>query len=128
MKKLKNLPISQITVLWLPVFLWASVIFFFSSLPQQTTSQVFIIDFVIKKIAHLSEYAILYALLYRSTQKKLILSFILTIIYAATDEIHQSFVPGRTAKLYDVVGFDLAGASIAAFLLWKLKPPHPGKL
>ena len=113
---------------WLPVAVWASVIYFFSSLLQQQTSQVLIVDFVIKKIAHLSEYAILYTLVYRATRKKLLLSLILTIIYAATDELHQSFVPGRTAKLYDVIGFDLAGASIAAFLLWKLKQHRPGKL
>ena len=104
-----------------------AVIFFFSSLPQQHASDFFLLDFTIKKIAHLSEYAIPYALIYRATDGKLILSLILTIIYAATDELHQSFVPGRTAKIYDVIGFDLAGTSIGAFTLWKLKQFHRPK-
>jgi len=101
-----------------------AVIFFFSALPQQKASDFFLLDFTIKKIAHLSEYAILYALFYRATGNNLIISLVLTIIYASTDEFHQMFVPGRTARVYDIVGFDLVGASIAAFLIWKLKQLH----
>jgi VanZ family protein len=112
---------------WLPVILWMGVIFFFSSLPQQHASQIYLLDFSIKKIAHLSEYGILYALFYRATGNKLILSLILTIIYASTDEFHQMFVPGRTARVYDILGFDLVGASIAAFIIWKLKQLYPRK-
>ena len=103
------------------------VIFFFSALPQQHASDFFLLDFAVKKIAHLSEYAILYTLFYRASGQKLKLSLILTIIYAVTDEFHQSFVPGRTPKIYDVIGFDLAGASIGAFILWKLEQFHRNK-
>lgn len=112
---------SSVIGRWLPVVLWASVIFAFSSLPQTQVGGFFLTDFIIKKTAHVSEYAILFALIYRATKGKLLLAFALTIFYAATDEFHQSFVPGRTAKVYDVIGFDLAGASIAAYVLWKLK-------
>jgi len=99
--------------------LWAAIIFTFSSLPQTKVTEFFLVDFIIKKIAHISEYAILYALLFRATKKKFLLSFFLTIIYAVTDEFHQSFIPGRTPKFYDVLGFDLTGANIAAYALWK---------
>ncbi len=105
---------------WLPVFLWASVIFFLSSIPQITVSQFFVWDFIIKKTAHLTEYAILFALIFRVTKGKWVLSFILTMLYATSDEFHQRFVPGRTATVYDL-GFDFAGSSIAAYLIWKLK-------
>jgi VanZ family protein len=106
---------------WLLVFLWAAVIFVFSSIPQTKVSQFFLTDFIIKKIAHISEYAILYALIYKATRGKWVASFVLTIIYAITDEIHQSFVPGRTPRIYDVIGFDLTGANIATYSIWKLK-------
>ena len=112
---------------WLPVFLWSSVIFAFSSLPQTHVSQFFLTDFIIKKAAHISEYAILYALIFRATRGKLLFSFALTIIFAITDEIHQGFVPGRTPKVYDVVGFDLVGTSISAFIIWKLQQAQKSK-
>lgn len=111
---------------WLPVFLWAGVIFALSSISQITVAEFFLWDFAIKKVAHLTEYAVLYALLLRATEKKWVLSFALTMIYAASDEIHQSFVPGRTAAIYDL-GFDFSGASISAYVIWKLKQIRPKK-
>lgn len=105
---------------WLPVFLWAAVIFTLSSVQQVTISQFFIWDFIVKKAAHVSEYAILYLLIFRSTGGNWLGSFILLMLYAVSDELHQSFVPGRRATIYDL-GFDLTGANIAAYLLWKLK-------
>lgn len=103
----------------MPVFLWAGIIFALSSAEQVTVSQFFIWDFIAKKAAHVLEYTVLFTLVFRSTGKKFALSFIITILYAVTDEIHQSFVPGRTAAFYDL-GFDLTGANIAAYILWKL--------
>ncbi|MCR4324985.1 MAG: VanZ family protein [Candidatus Curtissbacteria bacterium] len=112
---------------WLPVFIWAAVIFTFSSLPQTSVSGFYLTDFIIKKTAHISEYAILYALTFRASGGKLVGSYLLVMLYAISDEIHQSFVPGRTPKVYDVVGFDLTGANIAAYSLWKLKQIHKKK-
>ena len=60
---------------WLPVFLWAVVIFAFSTIPQIVVSQFFIWDFIAKKTAHISEYAILFALIFRATNRSWILSF-----------------------------------------------------
>ncbi|MEK7580927.1 MAG: VanZ family protein [Patescibacteria group bacterium] len=105
---------------WLPVFLWAAIIFYFSAFKQPKVSEFFIWDYVVKKIAHITEYAILYTLIYRATKRNLILAYIITISYAATDEFHQSFVLGRTATPLDL-GFDASGANIATYLLWKLK-------
>lgn len=111
---------GKILSLWLPVVIWAAVIFYFSSQPQKHASEFFWADFIIKKAAHVGEYAVLFALIYRATNKKIPLSFILTILYAATDELHQAFVPGRTPQLYDIFGFDITGANIASYALWKL--------
>lgn len=103
----------------MPVFLWATVIFSLSSIPQVTVSGVFLWDYIVKKIAHVSEYSIFYILTFRANSGNWLLSFLATIIYAASDEIHQSFVPGRTAAFYDLI-FDFCGASIAAYIIWKL--------
>ena len=111
---------------WLSVFLWAVVIFALSSIQQITVAEFFIWDFAAKKVAHLTEYAVLYALFLRATEKNWVLSFVMTMVYAASDEIHQSYVPGRTAAVYDLA-FDFSGASISAYIIWKLKQIHPKK-
>ena len=120
MKKTKKNNNYNLLKNWLPVFLWAAVIFYFSAFSQPKVSEFFIWDYVVKKIAHITEYAILYALIYKATKQNLILAYIITISYAATDEFHQSFVIGRTATPLDL-GFDASGANIATYLLWKLK-------
>ena len=109
---------------WLPVFLWAGVIFALSSISQITVAEFFLWDFAAKKVAHLAEYAVLYALFLRATEKNWVLSFFLTMIYAATDEIHQSFVPGRNAAVYDLA-FDFSGAAISAYVICKLRQIRP---
>ena len=111
---------------WLPVFLWAVVIFAFSSVTQIKVSDFFIWDFIAKKIAHISEYSVLFVLIFRATRGNYLASFILTMFYAATDEFHQSFVPGRTATFYDL-GFDLSGANIASYIIWKLRRVRKNK-
>lgn len=105
---------------WLLVFLWAAVIFTFSSMKQVKVSEFFFWDFAAKKAAHFSEYAILYYLLFKSTGKNYLMAFILTMVYSITDEIHQSFVPGRTPAIYDVA-IDFTGTASSAYIIWKLK-------
>ncbi len=127
MNKKSNKNKSDFLNLWLPVFLWAVVIFLFSSIKQVKVSEFFFWDFVIKKIAHVSEYAVLYALIFRSTNRNFSSAYILTLIYAVTDEYHQHFVLGRSASFLDL-GFDASGANISAYLIWKLKQIHQRKL
>ncbi len=120
LNKKKNNNQRDILKKWLPVFLWLAVIFSLSSIRQVKVSEFFLWDFVLKKIAHVGEYAILYALLFRATNGKWAHSYILTLAYALTDEFHQHFVPGRSANPLDL-GFDSSGANISAYLIWKLK-------
>lgn len=106
--------------LWTPVFLWAAVIFTLSTLTNPKASDFFALDFIAKKIAHVSEYAILYMLLLRATGKNFVSSFVITILYAISDEIHQGFTPGRSPAIYDV-GLDASGAGIAGYITWKFE-------
>lgn len=113
--------------LWLPVIIWAVLIFALSSIKTPKVSEFFVGDFIAKKAAHLFEYAILFALIMRATKGKWAWSYLLTILYSISDEIHQSRVPGRTATVIDL-GFDLSGANIAAYVIWKLKQLRQPKL
>jgi VanZ family protein len=76
---------------------------------------------LIRKCGHFTEYFILGLLLFRAfrsgslelkTLRWAIFSIILVIIYAASDEYHQSFVATRTASLVDV-GIDITGGIFA---------------
>lgn len=111
---------------WLPVIIWASVIFTLSSKSSLKVSDFFLFDFVYKKIAHVFVYGLLFMLIFRATDKNWILSFVLTMLYAVSDEYHQSQVPGRNASAIDL-GIDLSGANIAAYTLWKLKQSRLAK-
>lgn len=119
---------------FLPVVLWAGVIFAFSSFPTGTATEIKWQDFVIKKSAHVIEYAILSVLLYRAfvnigiaKGKALVLAVIISSLYGMTDEFHQSFTPGREPHFRDVI-FDTIGASAAALIIWKVLPIAPVKL
>jgi VanZ family protein len=99
---------------WLPVFAWAAVIFAFSSIPS-LSSGLGVWDTVLRKGAHVTEYAILGALLYRALAAEA-LALAAGIAYAATDELHQHFVRGRHASPVDV-GIDAVGVALG-MLAW----------
>lgn len=97
--------------LWLPVILWAGVIFFFSSMALNKPAPFSWADFIFKKTCHVGEYAILYWLVWR-TNKSFKLSLLLVVLFAFSDEWHQTFVPGREGTLRDV-GFDSIGSLLS---------------
>lgn len=135
------------------VILWLVVIFIFSSMNENTShiqSQKVVqkiytskqtvennkiikknkYDQKIRKIAHVTEFAILNILLvnliYQLNEKfklkYLIISIILTFVYACTDEIHQIFVQGRTSSFIDVL-IDTIGAittSLIIYIIYKI--------
>ena len=49
------------------------------------------------------------------------LAWILAVLYAATDEYHQSFVPGRHPAVFDVMVYDNLGAALSLWLASTLK-------
>jgi VanZ family protein len=96
---------------WLPVILWAGVIFGLSSIPSLSTGWG-LWDFILRKIAHMVEFAILTALLIRAfvrtwnslpVQTVIRWCAVLAILYAGLDEFHQGFVPGRVRSFPDVL-------------------------
>lgn len=94
-------------------------------LAQRMSPQMIdITDFVIRKIAHVTEYAVLSLLVSRSLGidvfsriKPRILVIVITALYALSDEFHQSFVPSRGATYIDVM-WDTLGASLGTGLLY----------
>jgi len=99
---------------WAPIVLWAAVIFAFSSVPS-LSSGLGTWDLLLRKIAHLSEYAILGALLVRAIQRPAV-AILAGGLYAVSDELHQHFVRGRHAVWYDVL-IDTVGVTIGV-LVW----------
>ena len=104
MKKLK-----KSFKLWWPVIVWCGLIFYGSSIPSPEPTQTFI-DFILHKLFHLFEYGVLFALVFR-TKQSFWPAIVFVILYAFSDEIHQSFVPTRTASLRDVF-IDIIGGLI----------------
>jgi len=108
---------------WGPAFMTMGLIFLFSSIPMGSTmSDAKPLKLngptLIRKSGHLLEYGLLAMGLQHGLRQKSwkglagIISFVL--LFALSDEFHQSFVPGRSARLFDV-GIDMLGAMIG---LW----------
>ena len=99
----------------------------FSSLHIHLAHPTFVIvHFLIRKLAHLTEYAILSLFLYFSFnprdpegwhKRSAFAAVIIAGLFSLTDEYHQSFVPGRTASIKDC-GLDTLGALLAILLLY----------
>lgn len=120
--------------LWVPLLIWALVIFGFSSLPTGVASEVHIQDFFIKKTAHFVEYGVFAALVFRALKgsgvklkKAYLYAFLITVGYAISDEIHQGFTPGREPTVRDIV-IDASGAAIILICIKNLLPKAPPRL
>ena len=87
---------------------WAVLIFALSSIPNLSSDLGFW-DLLLRKAAHVTEYAILGALLFRALERE-VPALAAGIAYACTDEIHQHFVPGRNGSPVDLL-FDAAGVA-----------------
>ena len=91
---------------WAPVVVWCLVIFTFSAIPTLPSAQIIWWDFVIKKSAHIGEYAILYLLVFRALhisgrnttpdKTKTLIALAFTLLYAISDEYHQAAPQSRT--------------------------------
>lgn len=67
-----------------------------------------LLSFIIRKLAHFTEYLILGFLTINmlnknDISKKYLISILICIIYATSDEIHQIFVPGRACQIRDIL-------------------------
>jgi VanZ family protein len=111
---------------WLPPLVWMGAIFFLSSQSDLPRAPEPWFDVLLKKTAHAVAFGLL-AWLYRralsghasATAAVRLASAGLAILYGASDEFHQTFVPGRNGQLFDV-GVDAAGVCGAMLLDWWL--------
>ena len=127
-----------------PVILWAALIFLFSSglfsgsntstivrplvqwvYPSISEGGLALVHWLIRKAGHFGEFAILALLLaraFRTSSREFLsthwfaVSLIFIVVYALSDELHQSFVSSRTASIYDCL-IDAAGGLAALILL-----------
>jgi VanZ family protein len=108
---------------WLPALLMMLVIFYFSAQPSSRLPDFGGVDGMVKKGGHVTGYAILAVLYWRGfvfKQGRQPLAWLLALIYAGTDELHQSLVPGRHPSILDVMIFDNLGALTALWLAGRL--------
>lgn len=131
------------TIAWALCALWMGVIFLFSAMPGDVSQaqsdgvsgrlMTLIIrllgdsavsaetmSVLVRKAAHMAEYAILFllyahALRVSGAKRPFLTAFILSLLYAATDEFHQGFTAERSPMLSDV-GIDAIGAGIGCLL------------
>ena len=100
-----------------PVVLWL--------FPNMTPETLAVVHFIVRKIAHFTEYAILAYLAARAfrtsprpalANRWVLAAFALVIVYALLDEYHQTFVPSRTASIYDSF-IDMTGGLVTLLVL-----------
>ncbi len=91
---------------------WMTIIYWFSSQSSLFALSEGILDAIFKKSAHAVAYGILWWMWWRASGRRSGLALLMTVLYAFSDEWHQSFVPGRHAQLFDV-GVDTFGALFA---------------
>lgn len=120
-------PFKRFAYYWLPVLIYCLIIFIQSSFPASEHVPDF--DFS-DKLLHVAAYAVLGLLLYRALNamdkrippaRLIALSIFLTILYGASDEIHQYFVPSRCAEFLDFAADAIGGVVgvIAAMVIFR---------
>lgn len=111
---------------WVPLYLYAGVIFYMSSLPHPLP-RVSIPYF--DKFLHIIEYAvfgILAARAFKNSPREAlhrnfkILTILAVLVYGASDEFHQLFVSCRDCNVFDLMA-DLAGGTMGAVFYGKYK-------
>jgi len=107
---------------WLPVAVWMGMIYFLSAQSTLPKLDVSWLDEVLRIAGHFFQYAVLGFLLARAiirdgdaSRLKLAWVIAFAVLYALSDEWHQSFVPGRDASVLDV-GVDALGVMFASVL------------
>jgi VanZ family protein len=101
---------------WIPALGLMLVIFLVSATPSQELPNYGFWDFLVKKGGHATGYGLLAAAYWYALGfdlKKGWLAWLLAVLYAASDEFHQSFTPGRHPSPVDVLLFDGGGAALA---------------
>jgi VanZ family protein len=108
---------------WLPPLAWMGLIFYLSAQPDLPHAPEPLLDLILKKGAHALVYAVLATLWQRALNRWVggaSLSWLVAVLYAVTDEIHQTFVPGRHGRATDVL-IDGMGAATGLLFMARLR-------
>jgi VanZ family protein len=106
---------------WAAVLAWMGVIFFLSAQPRLPDVLPSLFDEAQDVVGHFAAYAILTVLVYEALKgigspRTTLLTLLIVLLYALSDEFHQSFVPGRHPDPLDIVT-DLVGAIVVLLVL-----------
>ena len=130
---------------WLALLVWMGVIFYFSHQSGDASIQLsdgfldsfeslfqnffdyYTLSYIVRKIAHFTEYFILGLLIYHLVKQYRVISkteiiwmILFCVIYAMSDEFHQVFIGGRSPKVFDVI-IDSLGSSLSILILQLLQ-------
>jgi VanZ family protein len=108
--------VGRVASTWLPPLVWMAIIFAFSA--RHGGGHLPAAEIVLRKLGHVTGYLILTLFGVRALRRSGVASAVpvaaaAALAYAASDEWHQSFVPGRTATPRDVA-IDAVGIALAA--------------
>lgn len=126
----------QALVWWVATVMWSLSIFLFTASPVSTSqntavalrrvappSRIQVINLYVRKSSHLFAFGLLGALSFQALRAwpgrrgAAPAAWVLTTVYAMSDEVHQAFVPGRAAAAADV-GIDALAAAVVILLLF----------
>ncbi len=113
---------------WGPALFVMAAVFAFSSTPGKDLPSFGVIDFLVKKGGHMLGYGLLGLAYWRGLRwypKFVWLAWALAVVYAATDEFHQSFIAGRHPSPIDVFLFDGGGAAVFLLGVWWMRRGFP---
>ncbi len=105
---------------WLPSIILMGAIFYFSSIPSKEMVSFGAVDTLVKKSGHMLGYALLGLAYLRGTNtfrwQSILIALAGVVLYAISDEYHQSFVAGRTSTIMDV-GIDTLGGTLGLLIV-----------
>ena len=110
---------------WIPAIMVMVLIFIISSIPGQVINAVGLGDEDLHINGHFILFFILCLLLYKPT-RNIPHTIVISLIYAISDELHQLYVPLRSASMFDVCT-DTLGILLAGVFLWKILPYLPNR-
>ena len=146
MKKHTNTHLTKTVFSYLLLVLWAAVIFSFSAQDavSSTEQSNFILSLIakithiqieenafwmtaetiVRKLAHFTIYLVLgflaaNAFRFNINRRLVLISVMFCLLYAATDELHQYFVPGRSCRVLDII-IDTSGGALGALIYSKI--------
>jgi VanZ family protein len=146
-----------LTKYWLPVLLWMALIFSASTdaLSATRTSRILgpllrwihpgisdeavrRVQYGVRKLGHLTEYAVLAVLVWRARFRPMRgetrpwswpaagMALGVAVLYAVSDEVHQGFVPTRDGRVQDVL-LDGCGALVGLAAVWSWRRWRKGE-